>query len=398
MATRTRKQAQRERRTSTPAAAPATPPRLAWIIVGLAAAGVGLSIALTRLHASAHAGETSFCSISATVDCDRVATSSYSVVLGIPVAVWGILGFAAIGALAASGLRARRPHAAWPAGLLVLLSGVAVAASLVLAGISKLAIGAWCLLCAGAWIVALATLVTAWRSLPAAGLGAALRADWEAVRARPGTSAALVAAAVAIVGALAAAYPRYWVRPAAPAAARPAASPAPPVSPGAPTPPAASPASPLPPGAELIVYSDYLCPFCARAHEQERAFRATRPDLRFTKRHFPLDSTCNTRVATQMHPGACELARAAICAEAQGRFDDMDDALYRRQGSPVDAARRLGLDVGRFQACLTSREPDARLRRDIALGVQGGINALPSYVAEGRVFVGQLPPELLGPR
>jgi uncharacterized membrane protein/predicted DsbA family dithiol-disulfide isomerase len=355
-------------------------PRTALAVaLALGIAGLFLSIVLTRLHASAHAGETSFCSISETVNCDRVATSRYSVFLGLPVSVWGAVGFGLVAALAASGLLRRRPHASWPAGLLLVLGAFSVAASVALALVTELAIGAWCLLCAGAWIVSFALLVSARRACRTQGVAGALRADLAAIRARPGRSALLAAAILGGIGVAAVAYPRYWDRPAVvrgPAGAAAGST------------------------GVVIEYSDYECPFCARAHEQERGVLASRPGLVVVRRHFPLDPSCNPAVKRAIHPAACALARAAICAEAQGQAARMDDALFRDQGkgtAPAEIARGLGLDMDRFSACLSSPETSRRLSEDVAAGIRDGVRAIPTYLVDGTAHVGTLPPSLAAP-
>jgi uncharacterized membrane protein/predicted DsbA family dithiol-disulfide isomerase len=357
-------------------------PRTALAVaLALGIAGLFLSIVLTRLHASAHAGETSFCSISETVNCDRVATSRFSVVLGLPVSVWGAVGFGLAAALAASGLLRRRPHSTWPAGLLFVLGAFSAAVSVALALVSELAIGAWCLLCAGAWVVSFLLLASARRACRPQGVAGAVRADLAVLRAAPLRSAALAVALLGGIGVAAAAYPRYWDRP--PAAPRPAAGSA-----------AASATGPV------IEYSDYECPFCARAHEQERAVLASRPGLVIVRRHFPLDPSCNPAVKRAIHPSACALARAAICAEAQGQSARMDDALFRDQGKgtpPAEIARALGLDVDRFSACLSSPETARRLSEDVAAGIRDGVRAIPTYLVDGTAHVGTLPPGLAAP-
>jgi protein-disulfide isomerase len=69
---------------------------------------------------------------------------------------------------------------------------------------------------------------------------------------------------------------------------------------------------------------DYECPYCAEAHPvlkqlQERAGQR----VRFVFRHFPLDLA---------HPRARRAAQAAEAAASQGRFWEMHDLLYERQG------------------------------------------------------------------
>jgi len=368
------------RRTPTPPP-PAAPARRGPLLVSLALglAGVILSVVLARLHGQAHAGIASFCSISDVVNCDKVATSRYSVLLGLPVAVWGVLAYGLAAALAASGLSARRPGPGWPSGLLFLLGAAVTAASVALALVSEFLIGAWCLLCMGSWAVAVALLAAAWRSCRGAGVAASVRADVSVLRASPGRSlaaAGLLAAAVAI---LAGVYPRYWLR--------------------APAPRALAAEAGLGPGV-VVEYSDYECPMCARAHEETRALLARRPDLKLVRRQFPLDPTCNPAVKRQIHPTACALARAGICAEVQGRLPEMDDALFRNQEErlPVRAlAERLGLDLGRFRDCLASPETDRRLAADIGAAVRDGVRATPTYVVGRTVEVGRLPEELLPP-
>ena len=128
----------------------------------LAVAGLALSAVLVREHAVAHAGGTSFCAINEYVNCDKVAMSRYSVVLGLPVAVWGTLGYGLAFLLALAGLSSRRRREGWPAGLLLVVAGVATVAAVVLAVISKTAIGALCILCAASWLVSVGLLAAVW--------------------------------------------------------------------------------------------------------------------------------------------------------------------------------------------------------------------------------------------
>lgn len=371
-------------RTSKAASHVSPPPRgAAWAALALSLAGLALAIVLARLHQQAHAGVASFCAISETVNCDRVATSRYSVVLGLPVPVWGALGYGFTAILAASGLARRRPTPTWPAGLLACVGAAASLVSLALALVSTFAIGALCLLCSALWVVAVALLAAAWRGSRPDGLVAAVRADLAAIRASPGRAAAFALACLAATALVAAAYPRYWERPPA----------GPPVL--------LAPATSVAPGPAVVVeYSDYQCPMCARAHEETRAFLARRPDVTLVRRHFPLDSSCNPAMTKPMHPLACALARAAICAEVQGRFAEMDDALFRnqQQGLPVETiAGRLGLDMERFRACLASPETERRLAADIAAALRDRIGATPTFVVRGIAVAGRLPVELLPP-
>jgi predicted DsbA family dithiol-disulfide isomerase len=78
----------------------------------------------------------------------------------------------------------------------------------------------------------------------------------------------------------------------------------------------------------------------------------------------------------------------------------MDGALFGNQerGLPVPAiAERLGLDMGRFRACLGSPATERRLAADIAAAVRDGVRATPTFVVGGVAQAGRLPAELLPP-
>jgi predicted DsbA family dithiol-disulfide isomerase len=101
-----------------------------------------------------------------------------------------------------------------------------------------------------------------------------------------------------------------------------------------------------------------------------------------------------------MHPQACGLALAAICAEEQGKLEPMDDALFRNQQAkrPVEEiATAVGLDLSRFRRCLASPEAAARLRSDVEAGIRVGVQATPTYVIGGRAYSGGIPVEVLPP-
>lgn len=381
-------------RKATAATPPAVTPRRALAAsLLLSAAGLAVSLVLVRLHSQAHAGIASFCAISETMNCDKVATSPFSVVLRLPVAVWGAIGYATALGLSAWGLTARRLHARWPTGLLVLLGAAAVSASLALAIISEVVIGAWCILCMVSWSISLALFVTALVATRGQGPLAAVRADLAAVSAMPRTTSAVLVVGLGALLALASWYPRYWERAkAVQVLTRPPA----PGQPAIPPPP-----GPLrDPALGAVVYSDYECPYCLVAHGELKAALARRPDIKVVKRHFPLDQACNPIIKRPMHLMACEYARAAICAEGQGHFDAMDDALFQNQRGrrPVtDIAAALGLDVPRFTACLTAPETAQRLQADIAAAIKDDVKATPTYVVGGVQYAGRLPVEAFAP-
>ena len=79
--------------------------RLMWGVAILAVCGVVVSsVSLQRHYATS---KTAFCDVGETFNCDLVNRSEYSKILGIPVALIGMLGYAALAGLATVS-RARR--------------------------------------------------------------------------------------------------------------------------------------------------------------------------------------------------------------------------------------------------------------------------------------------------
>ncbi len=78
----------------------------------------------------------------------------------------------------------------------------------------------------------------------------------------------------------------------------------------------------------------------------------------------------------------------------------MSDALFENQAEhrPVEElAQRVGLDLPRFKACLTSPEAAQRLASDVAAGVAAGVPATPTYVVNGVAYPGEIPTPALPP-
>jgi protein-disulfide isomerase len=122
-------------------------------------------------------------------------------------------------------------------------------------------------------------------------------------------------------------------------------------------------------GETLIVYADLGCPHCAAAWVEI----VGRP-ARVVFRHFPVASK---------HPRSPALHAAAEAAGIQGRFFEMVDSLYEERGRIDDPhlwerARRLGLDLDRFEEDRRSAEVAARVRRDFESGIRGGVTGTPA--------------------
>lgn len=106
----------------------------------LAVAGVAVSSVSLYEHFAT--SKTSFCDFSESFNCDIVNRSAYSTVLGVPVALIGIIGYLLILTLATI----YRNQAETPV-LLLIASGGGLVFALYLTYIEKFKLGVWCILC-----------------------------------------------------------------------------------------------------------------------------------------------------------------------------------------------------------------------------------------------------------
>ncbi len=87
---------------------------------------------------------------------------------------------------------------------------------------------------------------------------------------------------------------------------------------------------------EATLVVDPLCPTCKAFHERLVAV-GTFAELDVTLVLFPLDSECNWNLTTPLHPGACTVARAVVCAK--DRALDVLEWAYDHQEELASAAK-----------------------------------------------------------
>lgn len=143
---------------------------------------------------------------------------------------------------------------------------------------------------------------------------------------------------------------------------------------------------------EVVEYSDFECPFCARfANIQMPAVREqliATGQVRWRYRDFPLAS----------HRYSAYSAHAAQCAGEQGKFWEMHDRLFadhswaqtgrNPRGLFRDMARAAGVDVGRYDACMDGQRYAGRVAASAREGEARGVAATPTFFVNGRSFRG----------
>lgn len=143
----------------------------------------------------------------------------------------------------------------------------------------------------------------------------------------------------------------------------------------------------------IVEFSDFQCPFCAKAEPALEELRRRHPDrVAVLYRHFPL---------SQIHDYARPAALAAECAGAQGRFEPYHLSLFAEQAelgkrSWADFARGAGVrDIGEFQRCVDEKRFADVVDRDQKLGEKTGLRGTPTIIVNGTLHPGALTVEQL---
>jgi protein-disulfide isomerase len=133
----------------------------------------------------------------------------------------------------------------------------------------------------------------------------------------------------------------------------------------------------------IVEYSDLECPFCKRFHNTMKQVISAYPnDVRWVYRHFPLDS---------LHQQARQEALSTECAAEQGKFWEFADLIFQETPSNdgldltklPDYAKRLGLNVTKFNECLNSSRYASRVTEDEQDTESAGARGTPYSVLIG---------------
>jgi len=391
------------------APAPVRPTTLASLLALLAAlAGIAVAIFLVREHVTVTEGglaEGFLCGGGAAFDCNAVAASDHSWLLGVPVALWGLLFYIAMSGLALATWLFRPSERAAAASLGVLAVCVALVFDAYLAWIMVARIGTVCLGCvatyginlllAGAfwWIERRANAPPDTRGLflsPAPLIPKLIVAL--CVLGGIGTSAYFTSRSLQYVELFAQEETDEFLA---------QLSKPPEIDmtrfDGQPS------RGPANAAITIAVTSDFQCNFCRALSAHVEQLRAELPDrVRVVFVNAPVSSQCNPAMEHDTHEDACWLAEVGECAAEQGKFWEYHDYLFHVLPHPhvtrsvvTRHLGAMGLDVPRFQACVESGAGRAALERDLALARELKLITVPSIVINGHARRGGVYPKML---
>jgi protein-disulfide isomerase/uncharacterized membrane protein len=367
-----------------------------WTVFLLGLAGLTVSIYLSISHYRVYTdiGYRSFCAISKAINCDTVSQSPYSILLGLPVPVWGIVGyflFLLLASMTAS--KAAKRQRLW--ALLIFISLVFCIYSIILALISTFIIHSYCIMCIICYAINFLLLYYTWLTRNRfknerflSGLKKDVIFCWIK---RKITFPLLAASGLGVI-ALVTFTPAYWRLQSPPLTEN---IPMGVTQQGHPWIGAEHP--------KLVIteYTDYQCFQCKKMHYFIRQLIAQYPEkIRLVHRHFPMDQGFNPIVKAPFHVGSGEMALLAISAVDDDHFWQINDALFEMAGNHQninikELAQKVGMDYRHLVFGLKNRIIRNRLQQDIISGLKLNINGTPAFVIDGKVYFAKIPPEII---
>ena len=366
------------------------------ITILLALTGLFTSIYLSISHYRVYTdfGYKSFCAISKAINCDTVSQSSYSLFLDVPVPVWGIIGYTFVLMM----LLCAKPKESSNQRMWALIFWIALVFSVysvILALISNYLIRSYCIMCILTYAVNLSLLWYAWlihKRFSNAGILEDTKYDIINLKENPSKIYLLVLPFLIIVSASAFFFPRYWEfdPPPLPVDIHSGVT-----HEGHPWVGAENPVL------TISEFTDYQCFQCRKLHFFLRQLVADNSKkVKLIHRHFPMDHEVNSLVKQPFHVGSGAMALLAIYATGEGSFWRMNDLLFEnaRDRSELgirNLAADTGLDFKKLKGALHDPNIRHKLNQDIWAGLKLGISGTPAFVIDGKVYLGQIPAEII---
>lgn len=367
----------------------------------LALAGLALSIKLAFIYYAANFDKyslASFCSINDFIDCDGVAKTTHSQVLGIPLAYWGIFFYITVLFLTVVDKLKNIKFLKFlevfkePKAYIAVLGSIAFLCSMVLAGVSLFVIKKLCILCVITYFIDLVIALVA-----SDGMFKNIVRNFkttfvdfiDGVKKYTKTFIVLVLLAVSFLaysGITLNFVPHikkhqdilkyrkikhnpYRVK-----------------------------GNIL--GNEngnvvIELYSDYVCPLCyiqnIMLHQAVKEF----PNIRINHHNFPFDKECNPYIQVNMHPNACFMSKAAIAARNQGNYWEMSSLLYEKQPKKMDDVLKLveeaGLDKEKFVQDFDNQTARDEISNELTKSQELELDSTPTMIIDGEKIVGVKP-------
>jgi len=139
---------------------------------------------------------------------------------------------------------------------------------------------------------------------------------------------------------------------------------------------------------QLVEFADFECPHCAMVAPILKRLVEKNPTISLRFKQYPLSNICNPNVQRLAHENACSAASATECAHRQGEFWEMNRLIFKNQNylsrRDIDfIGEQVGLDMEQFATCMEDPSILAGITSDINAANKVGVSGTPSIFISG---------------
>lgn len=135
----------------------------------------------------------------------------------------------------------------------------------------------------------------------------------------------------------------------------------------------------------IVEYADYECPFCQKvAPVLEKLYEENKDRVRLVLLQFPLDNVCNRSIERNFHENSCKLAKSVVCASLDFGKSSLDfhNRVLKDQPFSDEALDVLYKDFQMDGANCPKAE--AALKEQIEFALKADIHSTPNIFIEGK--------------
>ena len=358
-------------------------------ILGLAAS-IYLLYVFIQIKLNPDAAASSICNINERINCETVAASEYSIFLGIPLAIWGIMFYSYLTLISfVSLLRKAEDVNFFTLPMIFVPTAIVLVDNVYLAYIQSACIKSICIFCFSTYLVnilILLVIMIVYRFSLKRMISHTIT-DIKFLFASTGRVAATLLVGIGLVGAVVyTSMNPLW--PTAPMEVKHNK-----ITKGS-TPDIGNPKALV----KIYEVTDYLCPHCAKASAVMHHVAESYKDKVYLRHvDYPLEAKCNSYMKSDFHPGACQSAMAVRCAAKQNQFWSFHFNVFKNQRSLshstlLELAKKQELDMDAFMKCLEDKDGSitAGIKKDIEFSHSHEIRGTPTFVINGKKYEGLL--------
>lgn len=366
-------------------------PTLLLVLLGIADS---LYLAISHYQNYTDPAYASFCAISKAINCDTVSQSPWSVLLGLPVAIWGFFGYLLFFILI---LKVRRNTSQTiPLWSILFFLGLVYSITAIFFGyISSAKIHAYCIMCIISYTISFGLLFYSWIILRRFSNISFLACLKNSVRIIKNSSSIKLAIIILLTSLTLIIFflPHYWQYDLPPTTSSIHTGL---TEEGNPWIGAKEP--------KVIIdeYSDYQCFQCSKMHGILRRLINEHPEtIRLVHHNYPMDHEFNSIIVPEpFHVGSGKMALLAIYGAIKEKFWEMNDALYelgREKKTFNTKFLEKKTSIPAKELAQATKHPTIKLllQNDIRRGMKLGITGTPTFVIDGETYQGSIPADIL---